>query len=86
LIRNQIGPHTHPALCFSGEGTSPSPQGNFWGASTALTPYAPGSSANAQLNASAMQSSGQSQPHDNMLPFLTVNFIISLAGTVPPRT
>ena len=28
---------------------------------------------------------GGSQPHDNMLPFLAVNFIISLFGVYPSQ-
>jgi microcystin-dependent protein len=29
---------------------------------------------------------GGSLPHNNMPPFLTVNFIISLTGIFPPRS
>ena len=36
--------------------------------------------------AAAIQTVGGSQPHDNMLPFLSVNFIISLFGIFPSQT
>jgi microcystin-dependent protein len=29
---------------------------------------------------------GGSQPHDNMMPFLCVNFILSLFGVFPSQT
>jgi microcystin-dependent protein len=34
----------------------------------------------------AAQPTGGSQPHDNMMPFLCVNFIISLFGVFPTQT
>jgi microcystin-dependent protein len=38
------------------------------------------------MNAAACGSAGGSQPHDNMIPFLVVNFIISLFGIFPSQT
>jgi microcystin-dependent protein len=35
------------------------------------------------MNAGTIASAGGSQPHDNMLPFLALNFIISLFGVYP---
>jgi microcystin-dependent protein len=29
---------------------------------------------------------GGSQPHDNMIPFLVINFILSLFGVFPSQT
>jgi microcystin-dependent protein len=34
----------------------------------------------------AIGPSGGSQPHDNMVPFLVINFIISLFGIFPSQT
>jgi microcystin-dependent protein len=39
-----------------------------------------------QLVATAVQGTGNSQPHDNMMPFLTVSYIISLFGIFPTQT
>jgi microcystin-dependent protein len=33
-----------------------------------------------------MAATGGSQPHDNMMPFLCVSFIISLFGVFPSQT
>jgi microcystin-dependent protein len=38
------------------------------------------------LNDQAVTPAGGDQPHNNMQPYLTVNFIIALQGVFPPRT
>jgi microcystin-dependent protein len=81
LTTPQIPPHTHAASA-SGAGNSDSPGGaNAWaGAATLLYSTAP---TNSQMNAGAISPAGGGQPHDNMSPYLTVNFIISLYGIFP---
>ena len=37
------------------------------------------------FNAAAVTSTGGSQPHDNMIPYLAINFIISLFGVFPSQ-
>ena len=37
------------------------------------------------MAASEVSATGGSQPHDNMLPFLVVSFIISLFGSFPTQ-
>ena len=63
-----------------------SPANNVWGNwGTAGSPYstqAPGT----QMNPQALQAIGGSQPHDNMLPYLAVNYIISLFGIYPSQS
>ena len=38
-----------------------------------------------QLNAGAVAPVGGSQPHENMLPYLAIKFIISLFGIFPTQ-
>jgi microcystin-dependent protein len=38
------------------------------------------------MDPGAVGSAGGSQPHDNMIPFLVVNFILSLFGIFPSQT
>ena len=38
------------------------------------------------LAAGAMAPAGGSQPHNNLMPYLTLTFIIALQGVFPPRT
>jgi microcystin-dependent protein len=44
------------------------------------------SSANTQLAEQALAGAGGSQPHNNLQPYLTLNFCIALQGVYPPRT
>lgn len=38
------------------------------------------------LSSQALSNTGGSQPHDNLQPFLTINFIIALQGLYPSRS
>jgi microcystin-dependent protein len=38
------------------------------------------------MSADAYAPTGGSQPHDNMVPFLVINFILSLFGIFPSQT
>jgi microcystin-dependent protein len=85
LTTNQIPSHTHTAVAnTSGDGISPSAE--VWGGSTDVAQFAAPASINGQMSAQAIQPTGGSQPHDNMIPFLCVNFIISLYGVYPTPT
>jgi len=84
LTTNQIPAHSHVPLAFSTQGNASSPAGGVWGLST-LGPY--GSAApNVPMDPAAIGSAGGSQPHDNMIPFLAINFILSLFGIFPSQT
>ena len=83
LTTNQIPLHTHAPLAHSGAGDASSPSGNVFAASS-LNQYVAGA-ANASAG-SATYTSGGSQPHDNMQPYLAVTYIISLFGVFPSQT
>ncbi len=38
------------------------------------------------MDANALASAGGDQPHNNLMPYLTLNFCIALQGVFPPRT
>jgi microcystin-dependent protein len=80
---SQIPAHTHTPVANSGNGGSSDPTGNFWAASAAKQ-FNPASAS--QMAAGAMATTGGNQPHENMLPYLAVNFIISLFGVYPSPT
>jgi microcystin-dependent protein len=82
LITAQLPAHPHIAMAGSGAAQS-SPANTSWGAVGNNT-YGPGASADKTMNAGTMgPSNGGNQPHDNMLPFLVLTFIISLYGVYP---
>ncbi|HTX93257.1 MAG TPA: tail fiber protein [Anaerolineales bacterium] len=85
LTTNQIPVHNHPPQAnTSGSGTSPA--NSLWAGDPDLAQFAPPASINGQMNALTALSSGGSQPHDNMIPFLAISFIISLFGIFPTRS
>ena len=83
LTGNQIPAHSHAAQASGAGGTQSGPGGGLW-ASSALNQFAAGDGTN--LMANNLGSVGGSQPHDNMMPYLAVSFIISLFGIFPSTT
>jgi microcystin-dependent protein len=55
-----------------------------WANSAALQ-FAPASSLPDGDESGAMAAAGGSQPHDNMLPFQAITFVIALEGIFPPQ-
>jgi microcystin-dependent protein len=58
------------------------PAGNFL-AGSALGQYAPTPANGASGNVLSPNNGGQ--PHDNLMPYVTINFVISLYGVYPSR-
>ena len=83
LIVGQLPAHSHAAMAGAGAAQS-SPANASWGG-VANNTYGPGTSANNSMNAGSMGLSGGSQPHDNLLPFVVLSFIISLFGVFPSQ-
>ena len=84
LTTSQMPPHTHALHAFNGLGNEAAPGGNVPAASVARQ-YSSGLPQAAMLP-SAVLPVGGSQPHDNMLPFLAISFILSLFGIFPSQT
>jgi microcystin-dependent protein len=85
LTPSQMPAHSHVPQAAIGATGNPanSPAGNVWSGWTGgqFTTQAPAVS----LDAAAVGSDGGSQPHDNMVPFLAISFIISLFGVFPSQ-
>ncbi|MGH3149793.1 MAG: phage tail protein [Streptosporangiaceae bacterium] len=87
LTSAQIPAHSHPFLCSQNPGTQANPAGN----APATLAIGAGSAYNQDpptdaLAAQSIGSTGGSQPHDNMQPFLCITFIISLYGVYPSQS
>lgn len=79
----QLTQHTHAALAQSGAGNQPGPAGGVWAAS-AQNQFSAGAPS-AGMSPAAVGPAGGSQPHDNMMPFQAVSFIIALEGIFPSQ-
>ena len=87
LTTQQITSHTHPLLCAASGGTPNSnPAGGMW-AATDQTQYSTAAST-VQMGTPPITTgaTGGSQPHTNFMPYLCVDFIISLFGVFPSPT
>jgi len=84
LTLQQTPNHNHAFVTSTANGTQVNPGGNVLAASvSSVQPYIQ-DAATTNLNANAVTPVGGSQPHENMQPFLCINFIISLFGIFPP--
>lgn len=83
LTVSQIPAHSHIPQA-SQAGNRAQPTGNVW-AGSALNQFST-AAPTTTLDPAAISSTGGTQPHDNMSPFLVVNFIISLFGIYPSQT
>jgi len=80
LNTNQLPVHTHQPVAAA-VATSPSPNNAYW-ASYANMQYSD-QAPNAPMAPNALSPSGGNQPHENMSPYLAINFIISMYGIYP---
>jgi microcystin-dependent protein len=83
LTVSQLPAHTHVPQASSSSGNRSTPASNVWAAS-ALNQFS-SAAPTTTLDPAAIGVAGGSQPHDNMSPFLSVNFIISLFGIFPSQ-
>jgi microcystin-dependent protein len=84
LTTAQVPAHSHPYLGSVNSGGTAVPTKNVVaalpiGAASAYVPEAPTTA----LAAQSVGSTGGSRPHDNMMPYLCIQFIISLSGPYP---
>lgn len=85
LTTSQIPAHSHVPLCNGSPGTQQGPDNGFWAEPSSGTIYSTAAPSLAMAS-SAIGSAGGSQPHDNMIPFLVINFILSLFGVFPSQS
>jgi microcystin-dependent protein len=82
LIGGQLPSHTHTAVGSSASGVSGNPASNTWGKNLVQSFAASGS---ASMNSASTSMTGNNLPHDNMLNFVGITFIISLTGIFPSQ-
>jgi microcystin-dependent protein len=85
LTTQQIPQHTHALTATNAIGTQANPGGNLLANSQGPQPYIQ-ENPDGSLNPQAVTPFGGSQPHENLQPFLGINFIISLYGIYPSQT
>lgn len=85
LIASQMPQHSHTPQGYGGRsGDQSTPAGNAL-SDTNVGIYASGA-ATVAMNANAIQPNGGNAAHNNMMPFLTLNWVIALRGVFPSRS
>jgi len=84
LTAQQLPNHTHPVQASTSAGETPVPTNTALSATPALI-YGQPSGNITTLNPINVGTAGGSAPHDNMMPSLTLNFIIATTGIFPSK-
>ncbi len=86
LLQTEMPSHSHGAQGVAGAGGQAPGPGSSWSSANqrGISAYSSGA-ADAPLSPQALAPTGGSQPHNNMMPYLTLNFVIALQGVYPAR-
>ena len=89
LLITEMPAHTHAPNAKTPGGTA-NPNGLVWGSSNAAKAaanfYAPAAGSSPTFNPLALSLIGGSLPHNNWMPYLTMNYCIAMQGIFPPRS
>lgn len=83
----QMPAHTHVANGQSANGTQPGPAGGVWAAPGGKFQYLDNLTGATMktMDPDLIANAGGSQPHNNVMPYLAMNYIIALQGYWPDR-
>jgi microcystin-dependent protein len=84
LAAAQMPAHTHAVSASSSPAASERPAGRVLARSPDHS-YIPEPDTDTVMNAKMIGETGNSQPHDNIQPYLALNFCIALQGVFPAR-
>jgi microcystin-dependent protein len=85
LLESEIPSHSHSLQASASDAVDNLPTSELLAKGSGIGQYvAPGSLVT--LSDNAIAPAGGDQPHNNMQPYLTLNFCIALQGVFPPRT
>jgi microcystin-dependent protein len=86
LLESEIPAHTHTARAKNQLGNQQFPANQTWAANSTAKQYINADPTPAVTMAfQALSIAGGSLPHNNLMPYLVVNFCIALQGIFPPR-
>ncbi len=88
LTQSELPSHSHSANATSGGGSANNPTGNVWAATViarqGVNTY--NTAGGTTMSPQALQMAGGSAPHNNLMPYLVLNFCIALRGIFPPHS
>lgn len=87
LLASEIPLHTHAPQCDGGRAAASSPSNNAFANATGLgNMYSTAATNLQQMSSQTCAPAGGSQPHNNRMPYLGLNWIIAMQGVFPPRS
>lgn len=88
LTQAFMPPHTHTYSGVNGNAASTTPTDNFPAVNRGINAYTTPAAAGGQIAGMSVQgvaTAGGGQAHNNLQPYLVINFIIALQGVFPSR-
>ncbi len=85
LTVSQMPAHNHTAIASTSPGNTVDPTSAYWAPGPRIYLYSSASNLT-QMNGAAIGTAGGNQPHDNVKPYLTLNYVIWLFGIFPSQS
>jgi microcystin-dependent protein len=85
LLESEIPFHNHSFQANGQSATKSTPSANSIARTSGASPYIAASANLVNLAPELLAPAGGDQPHNNMQPYLTVNFCIAMQGVFPQR-
>lgn len=85
LVPGHLPIHNHAVNASSDTASATSASGNVLAATDSGNPIYRSAVAGASTLGASVGNAGAAQPHDNLMPYLVVSFIICIEGIFPPR-
>ena len=87
LLESEIPSHAHQLKADPNVAETPDPAANSLARGSSINAYQTITNANlVNMAPEALAPAGGDQPHNNLMPYLTLYFNIALQGVFPPRT
>jgi len=86
LLESEIPSHSHSLMASNQPGEDPQAVQEAFARSVGANLYQASNTGLATMYDGIIAPAGGDQPHNNLQPYLTLNFCIALQGVYPPRT
>jgi len=86
LIASQTPLHNHTPMSVARPPSPSTPVGNAFAESESGNIYSTSTSPVTQMSTAAISAFGGGQPHNNLMPYVGLNWVIALQGVFPPRS
>jgi microcystin-dependent protein len=85
LLQTELPSHNHNPMASGRSATARTPSNQMPAAGSGVQLFGPSPGTPTTLAFQALTPAGSSTPHNNLMPYLTLNFCIALQGVFPQR-